>query len=898
MVFKCIHFLIFILLFDELSALKEQDLGGVWFLTNIQKGYNLKAFVPGGVYTDLMQNDIIKDVFYGYNDVRTRWVSKSNWNYTKTFTVNTELATQQKILLVFDGIDTFSKIYVNNILVGSTANMFIKYEFNLKTYVIVGTNILRVEFQSPVVVARNLFKKQLENYLVPPICVPSEYNGECHVNHIRKMQASFGWDWGPAFPSMGIWKKVYLQGYNSAALSEITTFLSSDDVKNSWNILFNVYFKTSCDNILQGDLKITIQTEILKITEIYKVNIQKDMNGEFIFSHNLTIPKSYVNLWWPNGYGKPFLYELRAMFVSPDKTEQSEKLLKIGFRKVDLVQNVLEKGKSFYLKINDIPIFVKGSNIIPLSILPELSYNSTHIKFLLQSSKDVHMNMLRVWGGGLYESDAFYKTADELGLLIWQDFMFACSMYPVTEEFLKNVSLEVKQQVRRLQYHPSIVVWAASNENEVALRQNWYGTNTNFSLYKNDFKILYVNTIKSQVLSIDKTRPFLTSSPTNGIQSEMEDYVAKDPQSHFYGDVHFYNYFMDGWNQNIYPINRFASEYGYQSLPSVRTLLTATNNTHDLNIFDNFLKHRQHHEFGYLQMDLLINFQLKLPSESSQAFYKAFIFYSQIVQAMSIKIETELYRRWRSNINDIGEGLTMGTLYWQLNDVWAAPSWSSIDFKNNWKMLHYYAKNFFAPIIITTEMSASKDMNVYIVSDLLKTFHNSLLNIGVYKWNSVAPVYETTIKIDVLPGLAKKVQTYSLRTFFSEIKDKPCEANVLENCFVYFTLTDRNKNKIAPDNYLFPVALKHSRLVAPNLQMVNVSQVDSFGRLFEITIKTDVVTLFVWLDIKDINGRFSENGFLQVTEEKIIQFISTVAISLEKLLQNLSVTHLLNKEYC
>ncbi|KAK5647300.1 hypothetical protein RI129_002192 [Pyrocoelia pectoralis] len=659
-------------------CLMIQSLDGTWNVKNIQKGYKFNGTVPGGIYTDLMHNNVIGDIFYEYEDINTRWVSKVNWNYSKIFFVDEGVLLHTNIHLVFDGLDTFSNVFVNNIKIGTTENMFVRYVFDVAPYLSLGSNTVEVRFISPVIKSRELFKKQSEEYVVPPLCVPAEYNGECHVNHIRKMQASFGWDWGPAFPSMGIWKNVYLQAYNSTILVDVTTFITLNDTENVWNLQLNTYFEESKNNVILGELKVTLITELAEISELYNISVSKNENGELLWTRNITVRKTYVNLWWPNGYGNPSLSTLIVTFTSTEHQERSERVLKIGFRTVELVQNEIENGRTFYFKINNVPIYVKGSNIIPISILPELGQNETRIQFLLQSARDANMNMLRVWGGGVYESDVFYKLADELGLLIWQDFMFACSMYPVDEHFLKSVTDEVTYQVRRLQYHPSIVVWAASNENEAALRQNWYGTNTNFSIYKRDFKTLYVDTVQKEVLLKDNTRPFLTSSPTNGIGSQREDYVAKDPQSHFYGDVHFYNYLIDGFKQSLYPISRFASEYGYQSLPSVETLLTATNDSNNLGIFDNFLRHRQHHLFGYIEMDLLISYQLKLPDYNSPNFNKAYIFYSQIVQAMSVKMATEKFRRWRSNVNDIGEGLTMGALYWQLNDVWAAPSWSSI----------------------------------------------------------------------------------------------------------------------------------------------------------------------------------------------------------------------------
>ncbi|KAF5301663.1 hypothetical protein FQA39_LY10710 [Lamprigera yunnana] len=898
MFIRCtIYFTIFQCFILIITSVVVQNLRRDWILTNTLRGYNLKATVPGGIYTDLMKNNVIDDVFYERNDVQSRWIAKENWNYTTFFSVDDNVLSHRNIQLVFHGIDTFSKIYLNEVQLGTTENMFVRYTFNVKPFVKLGNNSLRVQLESPVIAARALFRKQLQHYLVPPMCVPADYNGECHVNHIRKMQASFGWDWGPALPSMGIWKDVFLKAYHSTLLTDICTIITFNGNKNVWNIELHIFFEDNSQNLVRGELKLQLTTNIMEIVEIYKIHIKQDAEGDFVYKHNVSVPKSYINLWWPNGYGEAALYKLKVTFLNFDKTEESKKVVKIGFRTVELVQNVLENGTTFYFKVNNHPIFIKGSNIIPLNILPELGYNLTQIRFLLQSSKDVHANMLRVWGGGVYESNAFYDTADELGLLIWQDFMFACSMYPITKEFLKNVRIEVKQQVQRLQYHPSIAIWAANNENEVALSQNWYRTQDNFSLYKKDFETLYVDTIKKQVILQDSTRPFLTSSPTNGIESENEGYVAKNAQSNLFGDVHFYNYLVDGTETSVYPISRFVSEYGYQSLPCIETLLMATNTSANLMIYDDFLKHRQHHQFGFIEMDLLISYQLKLPNERSINFYKAFIFYSQVIQAMSIKTATEFYRRWRSNINDIGEGLNMGAMYWQLNDVWAAPSWSSIDFAGNWKVLHYFAKSFFAPVIVTTVVSVTKDMSIFVISDLMKIVRNTILKLSIYKWDSTVPVHEISIKVDVLPGFAQKVYGYSLTTLLSEIKNSPCGKSALNNCFVYFTLTGENRKRVSPDNFLFPTSLKTSNLVIPNLKIANVTQVDAIGKHFEIEVCTDVVTLFVWLEVKAVHGIFSDNGFLQVTAHKVIDFFPVLAVNIDTLIKSLTVTHLLDKQY-
>ncbi|KAF2896670.1 hypothetical protein ILUMI_09505, partial [Ignelater luminosus] len=439
------------------------------------------VIVPGGIYTDLMKNNILDDIFYGFNDIRTRWVSKMDWNYSRTFEVDFDLGLYENVNLVFDGVDTFSNIIINNVEIGKTENMFVRYIFDIKKYIQLGSNNITVQLKSPVNVAKNLYEDQLKSYVVPPKCIPSTYNGECHVNHIRKMQASFAWDWGPAFPSVGIWKKVYLEAYNSSILRDVTVATNFNTSTNSWDVQFTVYFQgNSMDSYIQGNLFIQILTDTVKVIEKYKINIKKSKDGEFVAIQNMSIPKSHVHLWWPNGYGEARLYTVKISYITISH-EETIKRFRIGFRTAELVQDPIKSGRTFYFRINGIPIFSKGSNIIPISILPELGQNETTMRYLLQSAKDVHMNMLRVWGGGIYESDRFYELADEMGIMIWQDFMFACSMYPTTDKFLRTVVDEVKHQIRRLQHHPSIVLWAGNNENEVALIHNWY-VNFNYTI--------------------------------------------------------------------------------------------------------------------------------------------------------------------------------------------------------------------------------------------------------------------------------------------------------------------------------------------------------------------------------------------------------------------------------
>jgi beta-mannosidase len=262
-----------------------------------------------------------------------------------------------------------------------------------------------------------------------------------------------------------------------------------------------------------------------------------------------------------------------------------------AFRVIELDQRLLDVGRAFYFLVNARPIFMKGSNWIPAHVLPE-RVTADYLRDLLYSAKEANMNMLRVWGGGIYELDAFYDLADELGILIWQDFMFACSMYPADAASLANVAAEVRHQVRRLQRHPSIAVWAGNNENEAALRQNWYGTDANFSVYKDDYIRLYVDTIKPIARSLERSREFVVSSPSNGFQSEMDGYISLNPGSTLYGDIHNYNYVDNTWDWRKFPKPRFCSEYGFQSFPSFE-LMEGVSVAEEWAFNSDWMQHRQ-----------------------------------------------------------------------------------------------------------------------------------------------------------------------------------------------------------------------------------------------------------------------------------------------------------------
>jgi beta-mannosidase len=871
------------------------NLSGEWTVSEATGKYaNLKATVPGGIYTDLMNNKIIGDIFYGNNDTETRWVAEASWTYKREFLVDDALLNHNTVNLVFEGLDTFSTILINNVEIGTSQNMFVRYIFDVKEVLQSGNNTIEVRFASPIKMADNVTSKQ--DYTVPPKCPATQYRGECHVNQIRKMQASFSWDWGPAFPSMGIWKEVYLEAFNSS----VVRYLMADhqdapNTTDSWLVTISTYLSAKKGETIVGKLLYNLQTDVSLIQEVVDVNHTSDNGDDVRVDFSVEIAKIAVRSWWPNGYGEQKLYNLSAEFRNGDET--STKSVRIGFREIELVQEKIGTGLSFYFKVNGMPIFAKGANEIPLDVLPERGQNPETVSRILESAHATNMNMLRVWGGGVYESDYFYDKADELGILIWQDFMFACAMYPTYPEYLNNVAAEVRHQVKRLNSHPSIALWAGNNENEVALMTNWYGTHSNLTLYKDDYIKLYIDTIEPELRKVTDSVIFLSSSPTNGKESVQEHYLASNPQDPLYGDVHFYNYLVNSLEPETYPIPRFASEFGYQSLPDVDAWMTATDNLTDLDPDSSFMEHRQHHPIGNAENTLLISYQLTL-NNSIDDYYKTYIFYSQIVQAMSIKFESEYYRSFMGRVDSQGRGNTMGALFWQLNDVWVAPTWSSIDYTGKWKMLQYFAKEFFAPTIVTSYLDVSRQLRIYAVSEvasLIGTTLDALLLIQVYNWNSFKVVTATTMNATLEYGKSLEVGVVDTDVYLQTIG---CGSlpDARNNCFFYLTLS-ASGSVIAPHNLALATSLKESNLVKTKVEIAAVKQVDDEGFKFEVTVNADGISLFVWLDSHGIRGRFGENGFAQVVPTMQVVFQADEKTSASILEKAITVTHLNNEQY-
>lgn len=881
------------------------SLDGPWTAVNSNGSIKIPATVPGGIYTDLKKHGLIGEPFYGFNDVEYEWIGKENWTFYRYFDVPSDLFGEERVSLVAHGIDTVCSVWLNDVLMFNTVNMYVRYSADVHTASLREYgNSIRVSCESPVLYAQRKHEEHLRSaYPVYPLCPPAVQNGQCHVNFIRKMPCSFSWDWGPSFPSTGIWKSIGLEAYSGIIIRDVsvTPIPLRPGSGAKWKIRVLAYYESALHEPTNGSVWLSLDGKMLHSKQ---VTIKPAGLVPATVDVAVVIPNEMeIELWWPSGYGSQRLYNLNVTIRVG--TETAIKVSRFGFRTIDLNQDSVENstmGTEFYFKINGVPIYAKGSNWIPADSFPE-RVTDEYVRDLLLSVKEANMNMLRVWGGGVYESDFFYDLADELGILIWQDMMFAVSLYPVDDAFLDNVALEIQQQVHRLQRHPSIVAWAANNENEEAIAYLWWPQMIARMLqYRRDYRRLYIDTVMAVIGKADVSRPFLSSSPSNGRVTSITSWISINPNSNNNGDTHYYNYLSNAWDPSTYPLSRFVSEHGLQSYPSRDTFLGAAPSSMITYPFSLFLDHRQHLRLGQLYLTRAIKQHFKFKTASKGASvgsrsnaYDMISFLSQAHQAMGIRTAAETFRRWRSYLKG-GLGHNMGFLYWQLNDIWQAPSWASIEYGGRWKMLHYFAKRFFSPAIVSPYVDTDQSLRVFVVNDHSAPAKAALLSITQYKWTSFTPIATTTVNVTMPEAASFDAYRIGMDDVW---KKGDCGA---ATCFLWFTLSDPfSGSPLTPDNFLLPMDPKYISLPEASINVSSVLGPTSSPsrpdvKTFEIGLRTDNIALFVWLNAHNVTGHFSDNGFLMKDRAHTVHFYTRDNATAHSLQQALTVHSLSDYE--
>lgn len=631
--------------------MKIQALHQNWKMRCTSEKEWLPAIVPGSVYSDLTQNGKLDDPYWRDNENEALKLMNYDYEYELFFDPDDSILQSKRILLRFEGLDTVCEITLNGTSIGKTENMHRTFEFDVKALLKEKQNHLHITFLSPV---RYIKEKNKIYHL------GGSYEAIQGYPHLRKAHCMFGWDWGPKLPDTGIWRGVSLVGVSEARIDNV--YITQKHTDNTVSLLMDV-----C-------------TDPVSVSDISYSVILRTPDGKTLSFHDS--PKEIIienpSLWWPNGLGEQNLYTISVVLTKQGKElDRWEK--RIGLRTLTMCTEKDSFGSAFACEVNGVRFFMMGANYIPEdNILSRTSPERTMI--LLKQCKAAHFNCIRVWGGGHYPSDAFYDCCDELGLVVWQDFMFTCAVYDLNEEFEENILAEFADNIKRLRHHPSLGLWCGNNEME------WHVGQNNFWVtdlrQKADYIKMFEYLIPKAVKKYDPNTFYWPASPSSGGSFDQPN----DPNR---GDVHFW----EVWHGNK-PLTeyrkhyfRFLSEFGFQSFPALKTIETFTL-SEDRNIFSYVMEKHQRHNAANGKIMNYMGQTFLYPTG-----FDTLLYASQLLQAEAIKYGVEHFRRNR--------GRCMGAVYWQLNDCWPVASWSSIDYCGRWKALHYYAKRFFAPILLS-----------------------------------------------------------------------------------------------------------------------------------------------------------------------------------------------------
>ena len=761
-----------------------------WNFRSIHSQEFLPATVPGNVYSDLLDNGVIEDPFIGTNETKVQWVSDSTWVYQTQFEAAPNILNKDNIQLNFEGLDTYAKVYLNDHLILTSDNAFRNYQVKVKDFIL-PKNKLSVHF-TPTTIRAEIEKNKL-NYVLP----------EGERVFTRKAQFQYGWDWGPNLNTMGIWKPIALEAWADTKID-------------------NVYFEKKSYTTDKASFTaiVTLSNPPKESVEIRVKangkNFSTSINSDNTIQFEVPVVIEDPTFWWPHNLGKPHLYDIDIQLLN-NNIIADQVTIKHGIRNISLVTNDDQYGQSFYFNVNGTPVYMKGANYIPQHSLQN-RVTDEHYEKLLNDVVEANMNMLRVWGGGIYENDIFYDLCDQKGLLVWQDFMYACAMYPGDDQFLQNAKHEAEDQLFRLRNHPSIVLFCGNNESSEGWhRWGWQNGKTPSQRDKiwNDYLKLFDSILPIQVAK-NTDVDYWESSPKYG---------RGNPKYKFEGDAHDWWVWHDGYPfehfENAVP--RFMSEYGFQSFPSAE-VLKLINKSEEIKIETDAVKSHQKHHRGFELMDLYMERDYLIPDNDED-----YIFLSQLVQARGMRIGIEAHRR--------AKPYNMGTLYWQLNDCWPGISWSSIDYLGKWKALHYEAKDAFENVLISFER-VDDQLKVYIINDELNDIEE-ILQLKLINFNG-----------DVLWTSSKSIKV-------------PASSSNLVNSFVIDSNITTDWNQVlltasfgaASNTYCF-VKPKDLNLVNTDIEF-DVVKVDK-GYLINLSAKTFQKDVMLSSTSK---GQFSDNYF-------------------------------------
>lgn len=811
--------------------MKQLDLCGQWQLRG-GRFDEVGATVPGCVHTDLLKAGLIPDPYYRDNEQKLMWIGKTDWEYSRTFRITPDILAEQKVLLRCDGLDTFASIRINGKEVARTDNMFRTWEFDVKGFLNVGENAISILFEStyPYMEQRNR-----ERWLWLTGIGQHRIEGS---NWVRKMQCNYGWDWGPMCVTCGIWRSIGIVAFSSARLEDV--MIAQKHCKKSVDLQIDVKLQRISSGTV--DLRADVMFEGVSVA-----SAGASTDGTAVrFSLSIQEPR----LWWPNNMGRQDLYEVVVTMECKNDTEDVIKK-KIGLRTLRLDRHPDEWGESFQFVVNGVPFFAKGANWIPADTFVTRASDGFYDQ-LIRDAAAANMNFLRVWGGGIYENDIFYDLCDKYGICVWQDFMFACAAYPAFDnEFMKNVKQEAIDNIKRLRHHSCLALWCGNNEIE-QLPGCVNADGSDGAMTWDEYSSLFDKLLPDVVNEYAPGMDYWPSSPHN---PDAETRNMSNPSS---GDAHLWEVWHGRKPFEWYRTceHRFNSEFGFESFPEPGVVESFTL-PEDRNVSSYIM---ELHQRSIIGNDAIIQYMLswfKLPAS-----FNMILRLSQILQGLAMKYAVEHWRR------SMPRG--MGTLYWQLNDCWPVASWSSIDYAGNWKALHYMARKFFNPILVScVEDTTACTAEIHLTNDTPREIS------GDITWQLFNPAGDVLKEGRFEAGTGAN-QTHAVKTL--DFSDVLKEYSVRE---LLLYLSFSQGEEVVSDNISLLARPKHIELRRPvfDFRLIQLSE-----KRFSLILSADVPALWVWIEAAGLPAGYSDQYFhLRPGEAKTVEIDVQAAITPEEL---------------
>lgn len=827
------------------------DLQGTWQLRQTSEKESIPAQVPGDNYSALLENGKIPEPYFGENEELVQWVGDVDWTYERTFTVPKELLKARSVILNLDSVDTVANLFINDKPVAKVDDMFLRYRFDVKPFLKTGKNTIRFDIRA-VRKAGEDFKKEL---VVKPDDMGASFCSVPTLNLVRKCQCSGGWDWGISLPSSGIMGKIYLEGVDFCTLEHVYDIQVHK--KNSCKVTFFAELNPLEDSPIGSK----VDVEFLFNGERKKATAIVPRRGGIIVSADFNVKNP--ELWWPTGFGEQPLYPLQVTCDGQTVTQQ------IGLKELKIVNEKDEIGFSMVFQVNGVNIFAKGADWIPCDAMPQ-RHTPERYQQLLGSVKAAGINMLRIWGGGKFEEDPFYEECDRLGILLWHDNMFSCSLYPDHPHFLKNVHDEIVYQVKRLRHHACIGLWCGDNE----LIGQVNGVE-NDQKRRDALLVLYDRlnqTVARAVAEGDDTHVFWPSSPCAGPNNFSDNWLADAD-----GDMHYWQVWHGGKSfEDYYNVKpRFCSEFGFQSFPSIETVKSFANKE-DFNVFSPvFDRHQKGGMGANARIVGTMGNYFRLPES-----FEGLLYLSQIQQAIAIKTGVEYWHSLRPRC--------MGTIFWQLNDNWPVSSWASVEYSGRWKPLQYMARRFYASVQAVAYRTAEKNpMEFFFISDLPCKV-DATVTATLIKVQDAKKVVEKKfiVKADRMGSIQLDIPD-----FYHDEKARKglpaCECLLR----IVVDAKDAKGQKYHYTNLVNLDTWKRAPIPVANPKVESVKKVGD--NRFEITIDTDKPAYYAWMALPgDPHAIFSDNAMTLLPGKTKITLDTTIPYTEAKLKKELTLVHL------